>query len=564
MFIGRRGVALVHPRTPARTRFAPSPTGVLHLGSLRTALYNYLLAKSTGGAFVVRLEDTDQKRLVPGAEANIYETLRWCGLQMDEGPPKGGAFGPYRQSERRHIYQKYVEELLRLGAAYKCYCSKERLEGLRESARRLKPPTTMTYDRWCEPGSRAKRAQRAQRLGAPQGGAEPEPVAAETAAAAAAQSEPVAAAPRSDAHSGPATAASRQPAATSTTATAAPFVIRFKAPAVYPPFSDLCHGTLDLQPQANPADRRYDDFVIMKSDGLPTYHFASVIDDHLMGITHVVRGEEWLSATPKHVALYAAFGWQPPHFCHIPLLTSKDDRKLSKRAGAGGVLLLRDTVLPEALLNFVALFGWLPPRAARVSTSEVMTLAQMAARFSLNHLTRGNAKVSSEKLHYFNRMHLQRRLADPLQRAAVVERVLQRFPAASPPHVERCLQAIAPALTAVGDWEAYGYLFDKVEFAAEPAMRPVLAAVAQQLGALDAEALRQMAQRTGYTQREVFQALRRALAGGRSGLTVPVLVGLLGREETLRRVQAAQADGAAGAAGAAGEANAESGGVAKC
>ncbi|KAJ8140356.1 hypothetical protein OY671_006450, partial [Metschnikowia pulcherrima] len=209
----------VHPETPARTRFAPSPTGLLHLGSLRTALYNYLLAKQTKGTFIIRLEDTDQKRLVPGAEQNLYESLRWAGLEADESPEKGGPHGPYRQSERGEIYQRYVDVLLEKNMAYKCHCSKERLLSLRESAHQLKPPTTVTYDRKCLHGE-------------PENNSE--------------------------------------------------YVVRFRSPEKYEKIEDLRHGVLDLQPQYNLVDRRYDDFVIMKSDGLPTYHFANVVDDHLM------------------------------------------------------------------------------------------------------------------------------------------------------------------------------------------------------------------------------------------------------------------------------------------
>ena len=223
------------PKSPARTRFAPSPTGLLHIGSLRTALYNYLLAKSTGGEFLLRLEDTDQKRLVPGAEESIYESLKWCGLSFDEGPGVNDAeFGPFRQSDRTKIYQSYINKLLDLGVAYRCFCPKERLDNLRDSAQKLQPPTTVSYDRHCAHHSTEKiQEQLDQKI---------------------------------------------------------PFTVRLKSPQKYPPFEDLLHGSIDMQPQVNPNDMRYDDPILMKSDGLPTYHFANVVDDHLMKITHVVRG----------------------------------------------------------------------------------------------------------------------------------------------------------------------------------------------------------------------------------------------------------------------------------
>lgn len=399
----------VHPSSPARTRFAPSPTGVLHLGSLRTALYNYLLARQTQGQFVIRLEDTDQKRLVPGAEENIYQSLEWAGITADESPLLGGPYGPYRQSERGHIYKKYVDILLAKGLAYKCYCSKDRLNSLRESAHRLKPPTTVTYDRSCLHHNHAAGKEH---------------------------------------------------------------VVRFKSPERYPKITDLRHGTLDLQPQYNLSDRRYDDFVIMKLDGLPTYHFANVVDDHLMKITHVIRGEEWLSSTPKHVALYQAFGWSPPAFVHIPLLTSLEDKKLSKRQGDMGVLsFISKGVVPQALVNFVALFGWSPPRPERgKKVKEVLTLAEMTEKFRLDNMTKGNAKVSENKLMFFNKHHLLTILKDPVQLATIVDLEYPHFQTRTNGRFEklyfaRCLSIAAGHLEKASDLlDQHPYLFYDVDF----------------------------------------------------------------------------------------------------
>ena len=248
------------PATAARTRFAPSPTGYLHLGSLRTALFSYLLAKRTGGQFVLRIEDTDQKRTVADAELRLMADLRWAGLQWDEGPGVGGPYGPYRQSERRHVYQHHAHRLLDAGHAYRCFCSPARLQALAEHRHRLGLATD--YDRACAPLSRAESDERAH---------------------------------RGELHT-----------------------IRLRAPDRYPAYQDLVYGTVKPLAKRGPAaDVSFDDPILLKSDGLPTYHLASVVDDHLMHITHVIRGSEWMPSTPKHVALYSALGWAPPAFAHV-------------------------------------------------------------------------------------------------------------------------------------------------------------------------------------------------------------------------------------------------------
>ncbi|CAH2350272.1 glutamate--tRNA ligase, mitochondrial [[Candida] railenensis] len=486
-----RWYASIHPKTPARTRFAPSPTGVLHLGSLRTALYNYLLAKSTGGSFILRLEDTDQKRLIEGAEQNIYESLKWCNINIDEGPESDketAPFAPYRQSDRKEIYQKYVQVLLDSGHAYKCFCSKDRLDSLRQSAMKLKPPTTVTYDRSCLDGEKVH---------------------------------------TENDH----------------------YVIRFKSPEVYPPFVDLTHGTLDLQPQVNLLDRRYDDFVIMKSDGLPTYHFANIVDDHLMQITHVIRGEEWLSSTPKHIALYKAFGWEPPSFIHIPLLTSLSDKKLSKRSGDMGVLSLRDEqgILPEALVNFVALFGWSPPRLhAGVSTSEVMSLEELIQSFSLDNLTKGNAKVTEEKLKYFNKMHLQKRIQNPQELVKLVNQELPKYPSnVSADYLKVCFEKARPSINNLNDLRSsHSYLFERVDLAQankdklSPNARDIIQKFSNEYSSTSESSefnFQEVVRSMGYPQKEVFMSLRFALSCGKPGLTIPVIIEILGREESLAR-----------------------------
>lgn len=480
----------VHPVTPARTRFAPSPTGFLHLGSLRTALYNYLLAKSTNGQFLLRLEDTDQTRLVPGAEEDIYKSLEWCGLHPDESPVVGGPYQPYRQSDRMNIYKNYADKLIEAGHAYKCYCSKDRLLSLRESAMQLKPPTTVTYDRKCL-------------------------------------------------HETPQVVEE--------------YTVRFRSPDVYELFLDLLHGNLNLQPQYNQTDHRYDDFVILKLDGLPTYHFANVVDDHLMKITHVVRGEEWLTSTPKHVALYRAFGWEPPQFIHIPLLTSLEDKKLSKRQGDIGVLSMQKLgILPEALTNFCALFGWSPPRPQKFKTSsEILTLSQLVEKFSLDHLTKGNAKVNDNKLYFFNKHHLTARIADPDTLAVLIDEYYPHFVEIagdlySKEFLTKAVSAVGPSLTTIYDFEnIHSYLFKDVNYLDYE--KPLDSIFSDVLVALQNAATEQdlfpvdrvLAEVPKTSKKEVFQATRYALSGGVPGLTIPVLIDLIGADKYFERLSAA-------------------------
>lgn len=491
----------VHPKAPVRTRFAPSPTGLLHIGSLRTALYNYLLARSTGGQFLLRLEDTDQKRLVPGAEQNIYDSLRWCGLHYDEGPGTNEEkHGPYRQSDRTAIYRKYIDGLLESGHAYRCFCPKERLDGLRESAKRLKPPTTVSYDRRCAHLTREEISDNLARQ--------------------------------------------------------VPFTIRMKAPDKYPPFKDLLHGDVDIQPQVNVNDRRYDDPILVKSDDLPTYHFANVIDDHLMEITHVIRGEEWLPSTQKHIALYHAFGWEPPSFIHIPLLTSTNDKKLSKRKGDASVLNMRQNgILPEALVNFCVLFGWSPPRKLAAANHECFTLREFEKIFDLNFLTKGNSKVDDKKLWFFNKHHLQARLADPAQFEMIADQI---YSAARPIYQEAVtldkvriiLERCGGTLTTINEFnDTFSYFFRRpaysdseatAEFLREQNKEDLLQILNHFKNAINEANIEQLTKTlvstTSVPKKAIFKALRFALADSRPGTKIPVIIELLGPKEANARV----------------------------
>ncbi|TLD31619.1 hypothetical protein PspLS_02040 [Pyricularia sp. CBS 133598] len=326
---------------PARTRFAPSPTGFLHLGSLRTALFNYLLAKATGGQFLLRLEDTDRRRIVPDAEERLYQDLRWAGLLWDEGPDVGGPSGPYRQSERLGHYSKYARQLLDGGRAYRCFCTREEL-----AASQL--------------GSQADSGS---------GGRYP----GTCLAVSADESEERAA--RGDAH-----------------------VIRFRSNTKPFTVPDLVYRRFRKK-------HMEDDFIIMKSDGFPTYHFANVVDDHLMDVTHVIRGAEWLISTPMHCDLYDALGWKEPIFAHVGLLVNKDRQKLSKRNSDIQISSYQEqNILPEALVDFVAHLGWRAP-----SKKGALTLPDLVNHFDLK-FTKGDIVTDLDKIQYHQVQHLVRQL----------------------------------------------------------------------------------------------------------------------------------------------------------
>jgi len=325
-----------------RVRFAPSPTGFLHVGGLRTALYNYLFARRQGGKFLLRIEDTDRSRFIPGAVENLLATLAWAGLDYDEGPGVGGDRGPYVQSERLELYRRQAEFLLERGHAYPAFETPQELEELRRQQDRMGAP--LVYDR------------RALRLS-------PEEIAQKR-------------------------------------DKGIPSVIRMKVPRGRPVIvEDLIRGRVEFD-----ADQ-IDDQVLLKSDGFPTYHLANVVDDHLMGVTHIIRGEEWLPSTPKHVILYEFFGWEVPQFAHLPLLLNPDRSKLSKRQGDVGVEDYRAKgILPEALVNFVALLGWNPG-----TEQELFSLEELVQQFSIERVGKSGAVFNIEKLRWMNAQHLRRK-----------------------------------------------------------------------------------------------------------------------------------------------------------
>jgi len=330
-----------------RTRFAPSPTGFLHVGGLRTALYAYLYAKKNNGKFILRIEDTDQNRLTEGAVENLIATLRWAGLAFDEGPEVGGPFGPYIQSEKVAVYQKHAHQLVEQGDAYYCFCSSERLDLLRQQQTAAKLPTA--YDKHCRDLDTAEAKKRVDN--------------------------------------------------------GEKFVVRMKIPLEGEIcFNDLVRGDIVF------SYNNVDDQVILKSDGFPTYHLAVVVDDHFMKVSHIIRGEEWLSSTPKHVLLYQYFGWEMPKVAHLPLLLNPDRSKLSKRQGDVAVEDYRDKgYLKEALLNFVALLGWNPG-----DTREIFSLDELINEFSIERVGKSGAVFDVEKLKWMNEQHLRAKTDEQL------------------------------------------------------------------------------------------------------------------------------------------------------
>jgi glutamyl-tRNA synthetase len=338
------GAMPVMVKNNVRVRFAPSPTGYPHLGNIRTALFNWVFARHNKGVFILRIEDTDVARMVGGATDVIIESLRWLGLDWDEGP--------YFQSQRLELYREAADRLLKQGSAYRCYCSPERLQSMRqEQIRRKQPPG---YDRLCReltPEACAKKEA---------GGTVP--------------------------------------------------VVRFKSPTDgQTSFNDLLRGQIVFE------DSTLDDFILLKSDGYPTYHLANIVDDHFMEISHVLRADEWLSSTPRHVLLYEALGWQPPQFAHLPMILGPDRSKLSKRHGATSISEYKEQgYLPEAMFNFLTLLGW-----SLDDKTELLTKDEIVENFSLERISRTAAVFNKDKLEWMNGVYIRSLSPDELTRRAM-------------------------------------------------------------------------------------------------------------------------------------------------
>jgi glutamyl-tRNA synthetase len=390
--------------TSVRVRFAPSPTGMLHIGGLRTALFNYLFAKHHGGQFILRIEDTDQNRYVDGAEDDIKDALKWAGLFYDEGPDAPGDFGPYRQSERSELYKKYTQQLLDNGQAYYAFDTTEEIEQMRErsgnSQQKYDSSTRMTMK---------------NSLTLPKDDVDKRIAAGDD------------------------------------------FVIRLKVPENETiRFEDIIREEVSF----NTAD--LDDQVLLKSDGLPTYHLANVVDDHTMGITHVIRGEEWLSSAPKHILLYQNFGWNPPQMAHLPLIMSPAGGKLSKRnAEALGIPVnVRDYIKgqyePDALINFLAFLGW-----STGDDREILSLDDLIKEFSLEKVSKSGAVFNIEKLTWYNENYLRARTDEDLLPQVKADAVAAGFSGVTDDFLLKVIELLKERVSLVSEFLPAGsYYFE--------------------------------------------------------------------------------------------------------
>ena len=470
-----------------RTRFAPSPTGYMHIGNLRTALYEYLIAKKNGGKFILRIEDTDQDRFVEGATEVIYKTLKMAGLKHDEGPDIGGSYGPYIQSERKSSYMEYAKKLVELGGAYYCFCSKERLTTVKDEHE--KAGQAYKYDRHC---LKLSNQEIEQKLAAGES-----------------------------------------------------FVIRQKMPDTgSTSFEDAVYGTITVD------NNELEDQVLIKSDGLPTYNFANVVDDHLMNITHVVRGNEYLSSTPKYNLLYQAFGWEIPTYVHVSTIIKSDGHKMSKRSGDPS---FEDLVslgyLVDAVLNYVALLGWSPG-----TIQELFTLKELEQAFDIRGISKSPAVFDINKLNWMNGEYIRKltpdefhAIASPFYSKALLDSGIDTFKVSKllQPRTE-ILSNISATVDFFGklpDYDITMYEHKKMKTNAENALESLKAALPVLEGITVWEndtiysTLMELVQSLQIKNSQMLWPIRTALSGKDvtpGGATE--LAEILGKEETLRRI----------------------------
>ncbi|MBS6161004.1 MAG: glutamate--tRNA ligase [Firmicutes bacterium] len=473
-----------------RTRFAPSPTGRMHVGNLRTALYAYLIAKHENGSFMLRIEDTDQERFVDEALGIIYRTMEKTGLIHDEGPDKDGGYGPYVQSERnaQGIYLKYAKQLIEQGDAYYCFCTKERLESLKAS---VGEKEIAVYDKHCLHLSK-------------------EEVQAKLEAG-------------------------------------EPYVIRFNMPTEgTTTFHDDIYGDITVP------NNELDDLILIKSDGFPTYNFANVVDDHLMGITHVVRGNEYLSSSPKYNRIYEAFGWEVPTYVHCPLITNEEHQKLSKRSGHSSYEdLLDQGFLTEAIVNYVALLGWCPQ-----DNQEIFSLEELVKVFDYHHMSKSPAVFDIQKLKWMNGEYMKAMDEDKFYEIALpyIKQVitkdldLKKIAHMAKTRIEVLpdIPALIDFFEAVPEYDVSMYTHKKMKTNPEISLEvlekilPVLETQEDYSNDALYELLCNFAKENGYKNGQVLWPIRTALSGKQmtpAGATE--ILEVLGKEESLKRIQAA-------------------------
>lgn len=476
---------MIDGRTPMRTRFAPSPTGPLHFGSVRTALFAWLAARASGGQFVLRIEDTDQERYLEDSEALIMETLLWLGLTWDEGPEVGGSHGPYVQSQRTAIYREHAERLVTGGAAYWCTCSPERLTEMRERQRAASEPTR--YDRHCLAIQDEVRRQRDEGV---------------------------------------------------------PAVLRQRIEPGRTRWHDVVRGEISFD------NADIDDQVLLKSDGFPTYHLAVVVDDHLMDITDVIRSDEWIPSTPKHLGLYQAFGWAPPRFAHVPPVLGEDRLKLSKRRGARNVLEYGELgYLAAAIVNAMVLLGW-----SSGTEQELFTPAELVERFSLDRVHDSAAVFDPKRLDSLNGQHIRRlsveELVEQLEfwllgtsketRRRLVPLLQERMV------MMRDATSLAAPLLGDAPWDD-DVVFPprKVDGDTAIALLDTACAEVESVGLDDLTAMRErltaLLDSHGIKARDGFRVLYIAILGRAQGVPVFDAMAFIGAEVSVRRLRAARA-----------------------
>ncbi len=476
--------------TQVRTRFAPSPTGRMHVGNLRTALYAYLIAKHENGSFMLRIEDTDQERFVDEALGIIYRTMEKTGLIHDEGPDKDGGYGPYVQSERnaQGIYLKYAKQLIEQGDAYYCFCTKERLESLKSS---VGEKEISVYDKHC---LHLSKEEVQAKLDAGE-----------------------------------------------------PYVIRFNMPTEgTTTFHDEIYGNITVP------NNELDDLILIKSDGFPTYNFANVVDDHLMGITHVVRGNEYLSSSPKYNRIYEAFGWEIPTYVHCPLITNEEHQKLSKRSGHSSYEdLLEQGFLTEAIVNYVALLGWCPE-----DNQEIFSLEELVKVFDYHHMSKSPAVFDVQKLKWMNGEYMKAMDEDKFYEMAlpyikqVITRDLDLKKIANMVKTRIEVLPDIPALIdffeAVPEYDISMYTHKKMKTNPEISLEvlekilPVLENQEDYTNDALYELLCSFAKENGYKNGQILWPIRTALSGKQmtpAGATE--ILEILGKDESLVRIKAA-------------------------
>jgi len=468
-----------------RVRFAPSPTGYVHIGSLRTALYNYLFAKKNAGVCVLRIEDTDRERFVEGALENLFEAMNWAGIHFDESIVSGGDFGPYKQSERLDIYKNHIAVLLKKGLAYPCFATADELQIMRE--KQIADGKSPIYDGRYRDYPEAKAKQRI--------------------------------------------------------AAGEPYVIRMRVPqSGETVVDDQIRGSVSFE------NALIDDQILLKSDGFPTYHFANVVDDHLMEISHVIRGEEWLPSTPKHILLYQFFNWDIPQFAHLPLLLNSDRSKLSKRQGDVAVGDYRKKgYLPQALVNFVALLGWSPGTG---DNQEIFSMVDLIDKFSLEHVNKSGAVFDVAKLdwingHYLREMESEARLTflKPFMREASLD-------VSDPQRTSKMVEAIYPRISNAGDIPAAAAIFvqdvleindaDALDILRPESARVVLRAFYQKVEKLDffdsslfKSVMKEIQKEEGIKGPNLWRPVRIALTGVVSGPDLPLVIDVFGKKKVL-------------------------------